>query len=133
MGRKKRRVLPQSGDRIADCIFRMIIVALESISVRKTKEIYDTKNPHEKMICGIISSERNKIYLSTKILKKTKEPIVSTLVHEVLHVLMPDVLERFIDQFEKALYARLTDSQKRYLRMRFIPKYTIKATNSDSA
>ena len=43
MGRKKRRVLPQSGDRIADCIFRMIIVALESISVRKTKEIYDVE------------------------------------------------------------------------------------------
>lgn len=132
MEHKKRRVPPQSGDRFVDCIFRMIMGALESISVKKTKEIYNPENPHEKNICGIISSKKNEIYLNAKRHKKINEPIVSTLIHEVLHVLMPDVRERCIRQFETVLYIRLTDSQKRYLRVYYIPKHTIKATSTDS-
>ncbi len=129
---KKRRLLPASGDRLSDSFFRMIIDVLDSISVRKTREIYNPKNRHEKNICGIISADREKIYLSTARHQKIKEPIVSTLIHEVFHMLMPDVRERYVHRLENIMYIRLTDSQKRYLRVHYIPKHTIKAQSVDT-
>ncbi|MEK7636242.1 MAG: hypothetical protein AAB362_00955 [Patescibacteria group bacterium] len=130
---KKRRSYPSGGDRLTDFFFRMIVGILDSISVRKAREIYNPKNRHEKNICGIISADRAMIYLNVARHKKINEPIVSTLVHEVLHVMMPGSKERRIHQLENILYIRLTDSQKRYLRARYIPKHITKAHNIDSA
>ena len=117
---------PKSGEPLIDLWMICIVALLREIKIKKAKNIIDTRNRYEKNICGILTND-GEIHLNDSRHRKIKEPITLTLIHETLHYLMPELPERYIKRFEKILYIRFTDAQKRYIRS-FIPKHTVAPT-----
>lgn len=130
--RKKPGKLPLCGDKLIDIYFQIIVdsICYKISSIKKKKAI---NNPYEKdhkerrkALYGLYDPNTNEIYLSaSKCKHPTKKSMIPTLVHEILHEVLPTVFHRRIYQLEYALVNRFTEAQKRYLR-HFIPKYQVK-------
>lgn len=123
---------PLCGDRLVDVLFKMMLDAIHyrisSIKKKKILKNPDEKDPKErrKAICGLYDPDAKEIYLSaSKCKHPTKMSMIPTLIHEILHEIMPDIFHRRIYQLEQVLNVRFTDEQKRYLR-KFIPKHEVK-------
>ena len=124
LSKTPKKALPLSGNRLIDIIFKILIETLEkeieSINVKKV--LHDSDNPG-KELCGLLIEGR--IYLGKSAHHKSREPIVSTLIHELLHEIMAPVNEKRVEQLERVLWPMLTDAQKRYLKQ-YIPKHVVK-------
>ena len=122
--KQPKTTLPLSGNKLVDWHFKIIIEMLEraikSINVKKV--LLDPKNRRQKLY-GLLIEGR--IYLSKSAHHKDREPIVSTLIHEVAHETMTPIREKRIKELEKILWPLLTDAQKRYLKQ-YIPKHVVK-------
>lgn len=129
---RNKRGPPLCGDRLTDLFFMLIIetIRYRIVSIKKKKNVTnpDEKDPKKrrKTFYGLYDPKANEIFLSTS---KCKHPtamsMVSTLIHEIFHEIMPKVFHKRIYQIEKILKVRFTDEQKRYLK-RFIPKHEAK-------
>lgn len=123
---------PLCGDNLTDLFFRIIIdtIRYEIAVIKKKKNLTnpDITDPQKRRQAyyAIYDRERKEVYLSdSKCKHPTKTSMIPSLIHEVLHAMMPHVFERRISRLEEVLDTRLTDKQKRYLR-RFIPKHQVK-------
>lgn len=123
---------PLSGDRLTDLIFKMMLDAIHYriSSIKKKKILTDPDEKDSKKrretIRAIYDPETKEVFLSaSKCKHPTKISMVSSLIHEIFHEIMPDAFHKRIYQFEKVLIVKLSDKQKRYLR-KFIPKHEVK-------
>ena len=66
--------------------------------------------------------EKNVLYIDPELHQKNDEAILSTLLHELAHILFADTLkEQSIKRIEKLLFNNLSPTQKQAL-ARFLPK-----------
>ena len=131
-GKNNGRKPPLCGDRLVDLHFKIMLDAIHyKISSIKKKKILT--NPDEKnlkkrraTLCGLYDPETKEVFLSaSKCKHPTKMSMISSLIHEIFHEIMPDTFHKRIYQFERILTVRLSDKQKRYLR-KFIPRHEVK-------
>ncbi len=126
MAKAARKKLPLSGDRLVDTLFKIYIDALEKdVDAIYMKTWLRLPSNHKERAFGVWSPEENSIFLDKNAHKKHKEPLSRTIIHELMHQTKPNVRHRRIYQLEAALWPRLTDNQKRYLR-EYIPRHTVK-------
>ena len=128
MAKTQRRKLPLSGDRLVDILFLVLLDTLEKqITAIHVKEILRDPDNHKKTIFGILTQNQNEdlIFIGKEKHRRHNEPIVQTLIHELLHHTLPGITHRRIYQLEARIWPRLTDSQKRFLR-KYVPKHTVK-------
>ena len=132
MAQPKKPRLPLSGDQLVDALFKILIDMLETKinGVHLKETIHDTDKGHKELLGVIPTKKEKRIYLNRQRHKKDKEPLVKTLIHEVLHVALWETREVRIESLEKILFTRLTDAQKRYLK-KYIPKHTVKHNTGD--
>ena len=130
--RNKYGKLPLCGDKLVDIFFKIIVDSIhyKISSIKKKKIVTDPyeKSAKEKRstLYGFYDYTTNEIFLSaSKCKHPTKMSMISALIHEVLHEVMPSVFHRRTYQLEHALVIRFTDAQNRYLR-HFIPKHHVK-------
>ncbi|MDO8676214.1 MAG: hypothetical protein Q7K16_00965 [Candidatus Azambacteria bacterium] len=123
---------PLSGDRLVDLHFKLILDSIHHkiSAIKKKKNLIDPdeKNPNKKRkaLWGLYSFETKEVFLSASECKHpTKMSMVSSLIHEIYHEIMPEVFHHRIYQIERVLAVRLTDEQKRYLK-KYIPKREVK-------
>lgn len=122
---------PLCGDRLVDLIFKLIVDAINYriMSIKKKKNLTDfslKSSSNKKALFGLYDPNTKTIYLSaSKCKHPTNMSMIPALIHEVSHVVMPDMFERRIYQLENILKTRFSDKQKRYLK-RFIPKHEVK-------
>lgn len=120
-----RKKYPSAGDILVDWIFKRLIYILERELVRKKKGLYDPDVSSRQAVLGFLYFNDRIIYLnSSKRAHPTKIELTKTLVHELAHLLFPDVSERYIKQIEEILWIKLTNEQKKFLK-RYIPKYEV--------
>lgn len=125
-GKKRKKNLPLSYDAQTDLIFDIFLEALaKTIEAVRMKDVLRDPDNRRKELYGLLSG--GKIYLGKRKHKKKKEPFVRTLIHELLHAItdVDAVKEAKIRRWEKILYVRLTDAQKRFLR-KYVPKHEVK-------
>ena len=126
--KKEKRRPPRSGDAFLDTLFFIMIDALE----KHVRAIYAKKQLRDPdtnaALSGLLMCEDDEIYLK-KQSRKDRNQMVSALVHEVLHFIMPRTFEEKIERMERILMTRLTDEQKKYLRG-FLPKHVVKKNPS---
>lgn len=122
-----RRPLPRSGDPLADEIFRSFLKTLRQVKIYKKRGLRDPHDRRRKLY-GLFDLDT--IWLSPD--KRPQEPIVKILIHELWHRffligLAPEkeFKERLARKLEDALWAKLTDAQKKLLRSH-IPKHYVK-------
>lgn len=130
--RNKPKKLPLSGDKLVDLYFKMILDAIyyRISSIKKKKILTDpdekTSKKRRETIRAIYDPETKEVFLSaSKCKHPTKMSMVSSLIHEIFHEIMPDSFHKRIYQFERILMVRFTDAQKRYLG-KFIPRHHVK-------
>ncbi len=126
MQKQQRRKFPSSGDRLIDGLFRMLIDVREKdiVAVYMKKDLRNPVNPKQKVF-GILVRDEGRIFLGKDNHKKHNEPILQTLIHEILHQALPTTPHDRINQLETAIWPRFTDNQKRFLR-KYIPKHVVK-------
>ena len=115
--------------RLIDWLFKRIVHVLESKidNIFKKKVL---KDGHQGL-AGVVFSkslgcDEDVIFISAaKCRHANKDDTAQTLIHEVLHVLMPEVRERYILQLEVVVWQLLTKEQKQIIKS-FIPKHTVK-------
>ena len=126
--------LPKSGDTLVDWMFRQFVVILRSERVRvsRKKRLINPDDPHRRVIRGLMDPDihpsGNWVQILINPAKNThrcRDDEVETLVHELVHVLMPRTGERSVLAVETLLTHRLSASQRRYLKS-FIPKHEVK-------
>ena len=124
MVKHQSKKYPFSGDKLVDTLFLMLLEALKNeVQAIHMKNILRDPDDKRKELFGILTEER--IYLGKRKHRKKEEPLVKTLIHELLHVILSRSNHRFIRGLEQQFWIRFTDSQKRYLR-NFIPRHTVK-------
>lgn len=121
---KKPQRMPLSGDKAIDTLLTILIVRFKKeIKAIHLKEVLrDPVNPRQELH-GLFM--KRKIYLGKRRHKLKNTPLASTLIHELLHRVLPGRHEEYILDRENFMWVRLTDAQKSYLR-RYIPKHTVK-------
>lgn len=126
--------LPRSGDKLVDWIFKQFVFFLrkETVQVRRKRRVVDKDDPHRKTLWGIMEPQDiqcNKIEISISAAKakhKTRDEELSTLIHELSHIVFWKTRECFIRQVERTLFKRLTTDQKNYLKS-FLPRHEVKS------
>lgn len=130
MKRKKKQVLPCSGNKRVDNKFRKII----SVIKNKFKAIYRKKtlrdpNDRRTYLQGLISHGHKEVYI---VHEPPHAPATKNLLHETLHAIHPTSRkppsrkrEERICRLEEYYWARFTDEQKKLLQ-RYVPKHTVK-------
>lgn len=126
MEKRRRRKFPLSGDHLVDVFFRTLIDVLDGDleAIYMKKDLRDPDN-RKRRLFGILMRDEKRIYLGKSKHKKYNEPLVKSLIHELLHQIFPHTMHKRIRLFEAMLWIRFTDSQKRFLR-KYIPKHTVK-------
>jgi len=120
----QKKKYPLSGNTIVDEWFLTLIDALKKgIEAIHLKQVLRDPDDLRKELFGLLTE--GKIYLGKRKHRNKKEPLVKTLIHELLHEVLPISSHKRIRNFEKFLWILFTDNQKRYLR-RYIPKHTVK-------
>lgn len=130
MKRKKRYVVPLSGNRRVDKKFRKIV----SVIKNKFKAIYRKKtlrDPDDRRtyLKGLISHGHKEVYI---VHEPPHAPATKNLLHEALHAIHPTFRgppsqkrEERICRLEEYYWTRFTNEQKKLLQ-RYIPKHTVK-------
>jgi len=128
MPAKKREAAPPvSGDALIDTIFLIVVDSIKK-HVKAIRMKRKLKHPDtNQALYGLLIRDENAIYIEKPVRhsKKERDMILSTLIHEVLHLVMQSSFENRIRRLEKVLMTRLTDEQKKYLRD-FLPKHIVK-------
>ncbi len=126
--RKKPRLDPYSGDQLADWFFRNFVFILNSVRVSK-KDNLRNPNRYREKLDGLLLCEESEVFLEAKL------PIgerLQTLVHECLHMMLPETRERKILQLEKIVWRRLTEDQRKILKS-YLPKHKVKNVSAPSS
>lgn len=125
--KKKKTAPPLSGDALIDTIFLIMTDAIKK-HVKAIRMKQKLKDPDtSQALYGLLIYDENAIYIERPGGRgqKEKDRTLSTLIHEVLHLIMRRSFERRILRLEKVLMIRLTSEQKKYLRG-FLPKHNVK-------
>lgn len=115
--------------RLVNWLFKRIEYILENKidKIFKKKVLKDSRQG----LAGMVFSkswgcDEDIIFISAaKCRHANKDHAAETLAHEVLHILMPEVGERYILQLEVIVWQLLTKEQKQKIKS-FIPKHTVK-------
>lgn len=106
---KKPRSRVASGDKLIDWFFNKVIQALnEDVEVRIRRKVLSDGDD----LCGLLDDDE--IYLSES-RHKNKEEMAKTLLHEVLHFIIPDLKEDDVLFLEDEVWKRLSSGQKTLL------------------
>lgn len=126
MKKRQRKKFPLSGDRLIDGIFLILVDALEKDieAIYMKDDLRHPNNPKQKLF-GFLIHDEGLVFIGKNRHRQYNEPIVQTLIHELLHKVLPHTQHLRIQLLETILWIRLTDNQKRFLR-RYIPKHTVK-------
>ena len=127
--KKKRggRKLPVAYRGLTDAMFDLMIYTIEKI-IRdvRTKHILRHPEDKRKTVLGLATSD-GIVWLSRSKRHVKKEPMVKTLIHEVLHHIYAGGVPHYhVYRMEKILWRRFTEEQKRFLRQ-YIPRHTVKS------
>lgn len=126
--------LPRSGDTIIDWLFRQFVTVLKSERVRiaRKKRLVNPDDPHRQVIRGLMdpdihpSGDWVQILINpAKNTHRCRDEEVETLIHELVHVIMPLAGERQVLCVETILSKRLSRRQRDCLKA-FLPRHEVK-------
>ncbi|MEK7520871.1 MAG: hypothetical protein AAB560_02215 [Patescibacteria group bacterium] len=123
MAKQKKRLDPRSGDQLTDWFFRNCLFVLNNIVARISKK-ENLRDPDRRWrkLDGLLLTESDEVYLEAGL--HINDRLV-TLIHECLHILLPETRENKILQLEKILWRRFTHDQKKIIKT-YIPKHKVK-------
>jgi hypothetical protein len=125
--------LPRSGDKLVDWIFKQFVFFLrrETLQVRRKRRlVFD--NRHRQALWGLLDSSgppSHKVSIGINAAKSrhaNRDEELSTLIHEMSHIVCTNTQDKFIYQLEGIMLRRLTQEQKNYLKS-FIPRHEVKS------
>lgn len=126
--------LPCSGDKLVDWVFKQFVFFLrrEALHIKRKRRLVNPNDPHKHKLRGLMSPQDhagNRIDILISV-ERTYHPDcdgeVSTLIHELSHIVFWKTRECFIGQIERILVEKFTTKQKNYLKS-FIPRYEVKS------
>jgi hypothetical protein len=126
-------LVPLSGDRFIDWTFKQFVIFLrrETLHIKRKRNVY-SEDKHREKLRGLMlpkdeACSQFDILISADPEKHAnRDEELSTLVHELCHIVFWKTNERYVRQAERILFEELTQEQKNYLKS-FIPRHEVKS------
>lgn len=126
--------MPKSGNPLVDVLFRQFVTFLRKGTVRvvRKRRLMDPDDPRRRVIRGLMDPEVHPSGKWVQILinpakntHRDRNEEVETLIHELVHAVLPQATERHVLRMESILSRQFTIPQRRYLKS-FLPRHEVK-------
>lgn len=126
---RRAKGITQGGNAIADHLFREVVDFLNNkvFKIHRVRVLRDPDNKYRFLAGLLMPMGENKdyeIFVSESDNKDTDEQ-GATILHEVLHIIMPHSREMYIRRLEELLWQEFSRDQKQIIKS-YLPKYISK-------